>query len=241
VARRGVDWYPVFLDLQGIPVLVVGGGAVALRKVKGLVQAGADVTVVAPALEAGFRRLKIVHLLRRGFREADLRNACLVFAATNQPQVNARVAAAALERGVWTNVAAPPEAGNLLVPAALRRGRLCVAISTGGASAAAAKALRLELEKSLDAAWSGFLELLEGRRARVLATVHDATRRRRLLQALGRAKWVKRIRAQGREAAARAMDKLIDLETNGRMRRTTTTRPQHGVTKRTMATGNGKH
>jgi len=214
MARRLMDWYPVFLDLQGLPVLVVGGGSVALRKTRGLVQARADVTVVSPELRTGFEQLKNVCLLRREFREEDLSLASMVFAATNNLQINTRVAAAAREHGLWTNAAAPSEAGNLLVPATLRRGKLCVAISTSGVSAAAARALQQELEKTLDAEWSAFLELLEDRRTRIMDTVLNATRRRRLLQTLGSASWVKRIRAQGREATARAMDELIELEAN---------------------------
>lgn len=209
------DLYPVFLDLHELPVLVVGGGAVAERKIKTLVRAGARVTVVAKDFRPALLRMKGLQCVRRGFKPADLGAACLVFAATGGPALNARIAALALERGVWVNVAAPPEAGNLLVPASFRRGNLSVAVSTGGASAAVAKAVRQELERTLDAAWGVYLELLERRRRRILASVGDPARRRALLQSLGRPEWVARLRREGRAKVARAMDALIVLAAAG--------------------------
>ncbi|MBI3829202.1 MAG: bifunctional precorrin-2 dehydrogenase/sirohydrochlorin ferrochelatase [Planctomycetes bacterium] len=215
-ARRRSDLYPVFLDLHGLPVLVVGGGAVAQRKVLGLRRSGARITIVSKRFTPELARMQEIRRVRRGFRESDLREACLVFAATDDPGLNARIAALALERAVWTNVAAPPDAGNLWVPASFRRGSLCVAISTGGASAAAAKALRRELERTLASSWADFLGLLEARRGRVVATVSDPRRRRRLLKELGRADWAVRIRRKGAASVARAMDRLIERARNGR-------------------------
>lgn len=207
--------YPLFLDLRGQPVLVVGGGKVAVRKIRGLLKAGAQVTAVAPrfvsSLEPWNRRALggRVRLLRRPFRLADLHKKRLVFAATGDSKLNAHIAQRARRRGVWTNVAAPPEAGDVQVPACLRRGRLCLAVSTGGASAAAAKSLRKWLALHVDGAWSVYLALLEARRPRIKAAVRDPRVRRRLLQALGRVEWVSRIRRQGRAEAGRQMDAKI--------------------------------
>lgn len=212
--RRRSELYPAFLDLHGLPVLVVGGGAVAQRKVLSLRRTGARITIVSKRFTPGLTRMNEVRRVRRGFRESDLREACLVFAATDDPGLNARIAALALERAVWTNVASPPDAGNLWVPASLRRGSLCVAISTGGASAAAAKALRRELERTLDASWAEFLRLLEARRGLVVSSIADPKRRRRLLKELGRAEWADRIRRHGVAAAAKKMDRLIELARN---------------------------
>lgn len=206
---RASELYPAFLDLHGLPVLVVGGGAVALRKVKSLLPTGARITVVAKTFSAGFSRMKDVQRVRRAFKEPDLREACLVFAATDDAALNARIASLALEGAVWTNVATPPEAGNLVVPGSLRRGSLCIAVSTGGASAAAAKAVRKTLERTLDSAWGSFLKLLEARRRGILAAVPDPRRRRRLLQRLGSPDWVDKLRREGRDAVAREMDALI--------------------------------
>ncbi len=141
-------YYPLFLDLNGKPVLIVGAGKVALRKAKGLLEAGARVTVVAPAWDAGFERLP-VRLLRRAFRPSDLRGACLVFTAANVRAVNRAVAREAARRGIWANVADSLEECDFLVPARVRRGRLQIAVSTGGESPRMAAELRRRLEAVL--------------------------------------------------------------------------------------------
>src|SRR4051812_41844237 len=93
-SRRPMRHYPIFLDLQDRPVLVVGAGPVALRKTRGLLEAGARVTVVAPDALPEFADLP-VRLIRRPFRAADLAGAVLVFAATDDRNVNHRIGIAA--------------------------------------------------------------------------------------------------------------------------------------------------
>lgn len=219
MTRLGPAWYPLFLDLRGLPVVVVGGGAVAARKVRGLLRAGARVTVVAREVYAPLARDSRIRTLRRAFYPASLNGARLVFAATDDAALNARIARLARRKRIWANVAAPPEAGDALVPACVRQGRICVAISTGGASAAAARNLRRELSGRLDRAWGVFVDLLEVRRKRIKARVAGAGARRRLLKALGSAHWVAEIRAQGRAAVARKMDALIQKTARKKMRR----------------------
>src|SRR5690242_15654645 len=92
-------YYPIFLDLAGKPVLMVGAGKVALRKTKGLLEAGAAVTVVAPRAEPEFTGLPLTLRLRK-FRPADLNGAILTFAATDDRQVNRAVTLAARRRGI---------------------------------------------------------------------------------------------------------------------------------------------
>jgi precorrin-2 dehydrogenase/sirohydrochlorin ferrochelatase len=207
--REAASWYPVFLDLHGLPVKVIGGGAVAARKVRGLVDAGARVTVIAPRFCASLARRRGIVRVKRAFRTGDLKGARLLFLATDDPALNRTMAVEAERRGLWANVASPPEAGRISLPASFRRGPLCVAVSTGGASAAAASALRKDLSEHLDAAWSTFLELLKSRRRKVQHSVDDPERRRRLLLALGDPIWVTLIRSKGARAAARRMDELI--------------------------------
>jgi precorrin-2 dehydrogenase/sirohydrochlorin ferrochelatase len=202
--------YPAFLDLRGLPVVVVGGGPVAARKARGLAKCGARVTVVATEFSAACKRLRGVTRHRRPFRPGDLRGARLIFMATDDLELNTRIGQLAEKRGIWANVASPPEMGRLAVPACVRRGRLLVAVSTGGASAAAARALRQDLSARLDPAWGTFLDLLRRRRHKLLQKVSDQLRRRHLLLALGDPIWVTLIRRKGRAAAARRMDELIN-------------------------------
>jgi precorrin-2 dehydrogenase/sirohydrochlorin ferrochelatase len=155
-------YYPVALDLRGRACLVVGGGAVAQRKAGGLLVAGALVTVVAPEarpLPEGV----IVHL--RPFAEADLADVALVVAASDDRELNARIAGLARERGVWVNVADDPEAGDVILPAVARRGGLQVAVSTGGASPALAQRLRARLEDEFGPEYGELVALLGELRA----------------------------------------------------------------------------
>lgn len=207
--------YPVFLTLEGVPVLVVGGGPVAARKARELVACGADVTVVAKSFSTPLARSRNVKRIRRGFRPGDLREQRLVFAATDDPALNTTIAALASNQGTWVNVAKPPEAGNLTVPSSIRRGPLCLAISTGGSSAAAAKSIRKELEKHFDVAWGKYLRLLGSRRDRIRNRVPNPAKRRRLLQQLGQLKWLELVRKKGARVAGRQMDELIDQVAGG--------------------------
>src|SRR5690242_19638048 len=125
--------YPIFLDLRDRPVLVVGAGPIALRKTRGLLEAGARVTVVAPDVLPDFDDLAVrVH--RRLFRASDLAGAVLVFAATDDRAVNHRIGVAAKGRGIFANVADSAEECSFVVPARITREGVQIAISTSGRS-----------------------------------------------------------------------------------------------------------
>jgi precorrin-2 dehydrogenase / sirohydrochlorin ferrochelatase len=138
--------YPVFLDLHGRSVLVVGAGKIALRKTKGLLDAGARVTVVAPSCLPDFDSLP-VRLLRRAFRASDLGDAVLVFAATDNRRVNRRIHRAAQARGILANIADSAEECDFVVPARVQRGDVHIAISTGGKSPRVSAELRRKLDE----------------------------------------------------------------------------------------------
>src|SRR5689334_16865575 len=97
------NYYPIFLDLAGKPVVVAGAGKVALRKATGLLEAGAQVTVVSPRIKPEFEDLPLT-IKRRRFRNADVEGAALVFAATNDRAVNHQVARAARRHGIPANI-----------------------------------------------------------------------------------------------------------------------------------------
>src|SRR2546425_12459583 len=142
-----MGFYPVFLELAGRHVLVVGGGLVAERRVHGLLAADATVTVVSPALTPALAALESGGRLRhhrRGFEPGDLDGVDLAFAATDRGEVNAALFVAARARGVWVNAADDPAHCTFILPAVVRRGGLSVAGSTGGPSPALARAVRGE-------------------------------------------------------------------------------------------------
>lgn len=140
--------YPIMLDLRDAPVLVVGAGRVAGRKIEGLLRAHADVTVVAPSVGAEVQDLA-VHVVARRFESADLDKVKLVITATDDPAVNAAVAAEATARGIWVNSADDPANCTFALPAVARHGAVTIAVGTGGSSPALASHLRGELEKWL--------------------------------------------------------------------------------------------
>ncbi len=143
---------------------MVGGGGVANRKARKLLQARARVVVVSPDVRPELASMA-VEVRRRPYREGDLEGAFLAFAATNRREVNAAVAWEAQERGVLVNVADEPSEGDFALPSTLRRGQLQVAVSTGGASPTLAQRIRQELEEVFGHEWAGVVEALhEARR-----------------------------------------------------------------------------
>jgi precorrin-2 dehydrogenase/sirohydrochlorin ferrochelatase len=156
------------LDLEGQSCVVVGGGPVAVRKARGLSAAGAVVTLVAPTFCHEARELATsgqARLIERTFEDADLRDALLVFAATDRSDVNDLVQATAERYGALVNRADAVGAGDFQVPAVVERDGLVVAISTGGRSPAFAASLRRELERVLAPERVQLLELYEHARA----------------------------------------------------------------------------
>jgi siroheme synthase-like protein len=140
--------YPIFLDLKDRPVLVVGAGKVALRKAKGLVEAGARITVVAPEWEPEFETMQ-VRIVARRFRASDLAGCTLVFAATDDRLTNHRIGIAAKGKGIFANIADSVEECGFIVPARVQRDSVQIAVSTGGESPRLSAELRRKLEDIL--------------------------------------------------------------------------------------------
>ena len=163
--------YPVFALIAARPCLVVGGGSVGERKIQDLLEAGARVTVVSPALTpilaARAARGEIRHLAG-DFQEEQVAGMALVIGATDDQEVNARVSAAAQSRGIWVNIVDQPDLCTFIVPAQVRRGELTLAISTGGASPALARKIREELELRFGPEYGPYLAMLQAVRTRLL-------------------------------------------------------------------------
>jgi uroporphyrin-III C-methyltransferase/precorrin-2 dehydrogenase/sirohydrochlorin ferrochelatase len=144
--------FPLLLDVQGRRVVVVGAGTVAARRLAGLVEAGADVTVVAPEVSAEVAQLADaagVAVVRRSFEAADVAGAWLVFACTDVPEVNADVVAVCTERQIFCVRADAAASGTARTPAVLRRDAMTVAVS-GGDDPLRAVALRDAISVALD-------------------------------------------------------------------------------------------
>ncbi len=167
--------YPVTLSLGGRRCLVVGGGAVALRKVLGLLEEGARVTVVAPEvvpdLEEQARSGRVI-LERRDYRAGEAAGYALVLAATDREEVNRRAFDDAAAAGIWVNVADDPDLCSFHLPARVRRGPLEIAIGSGGNAPFATRRFRQLLERRLGAEWGPWAE--------AAARFRDEVRRRDL-------------------------------------------------------------
>ena len=151
------------LDLEGRRCLVVGGGAIALEKVQGLLACGADVTVVAPEVSPELAELP-VQLLRREYVPEDLAGRLLVVAATANEDVNLRVAADAEAENILCNVVDTPDLCNFILPAVHRQGPIAVAVSTGGASPALAQRIRDDVARAIGPEYADLARQLEGLR-----------------------------------------------------------------------------
>ena len=156
--------YPIFLNLSGRLCVIVGGGEVANRKARKLLQARAEVVVISPEVKPEIESMA-VEVRHRPYEDGDLEGAYLAFTATDSREVNSAVAREARDKGIFINVADVPSDGSFALPSTLRRGGLQVAVSTGGASPTLARSIRGELEKQFGPEWAGLIEELRRRRS----------------------------------------------------------------------------
>ena len=157
-----MSYFPIFLEISGRPVLVIGGGEVAERKIANLLEAGAEVTVISPDVTESIARWsknKLITLMARRYQAGDLAGFGLVFVATDDHEANARVHSEGRERGAWVNAADDAAHCDFILPSVLRRGDLTVAVSSGGGSPALARTIREELEIYLTAEYEQLAKL----------------------------------------------------------------------------------
>ncbi len=162
--------YPVLLQMENRLAAVIGGGEVAFRKVRDLLEAGARVRVISPELHEGLLELnkdedERLDLQRREYRPGDLEGVQIAFSATNDSAVNRQVFEEATERGIFLNSVDDPPNCSFIVPSFVRKGELILALSTGGASPAMAARLRRQLERCLPDNVAEILDALRGARS----------------------------------------------------------------------------
>jgi precorrin-2 dehydrogenase / sirohydrochlorin ferrochelatase len=163
------------MNLEGKPVLVIGGGRVACRKVKSLLESGASVVLISPEIHDELQNLaekaKIVWLAEN-FSESSMDrypDAVLVFGTTNHRDVNVKVYEACLARRIPCNIADVPDLCTFIVPAVITQGDLMIAVSTGGSSPALARRIREDLEQSFGPEYAEMTKLMGELRKLVLS------------------------------------------------------------------------
>ncbi len=167
---RGFPYYPVFLDIKGKKCVVVGGGQVALRKVKVLLEHGADVEVISPDLCPELTELArsgAIRMVARGYQAGDLKKAFVAIAATDNDETNQRVASEARKNSVLINVVDNATSSDFILPSYLRRGQITVAVSTNGVSPALARKIRSRLEEELGEEYGRLASLIGETRTEV--------------------------------------------------------------------------
>jgi precorrin-2 dehydrogenase / sirohydrochlorin ferrochelatase len=182
-------YLPIFIDASGRHCVVIGGGEIAERKTRSLIEAGAAVTVVSAALTAGLAAMAnggAIRHLARIYQSGDLEGAFLAFEASGEIETERVAAAEARARGVLINVADVPELCSFIAPAVITRGGLQIAVSTGGASPAFARKIREELEDGFGPEYELMIDLLAASRQWLRVREGDLSARARLLTSLVR-------------------------------------------------------
>lgn len=166
---------PVALNLENRRVLIVGGGPVAARKAMACLECGARVRVVAPELCEAFAHLKVEHHARV-YESDDMSDCVLVFAATNSRKVNAQVLADAHNSHVACNVADDAQESDFHGAASVRRGDICVGISTSGGSPALARHLKARVDSCIGPEYETLLQLMSENRETLKASGEQTAR-----------------------------------------------------------------
>ena len=175
--------YPITLQLANQLCVVVGAGAVGLRKLAGLRQAGARVRLIAPDIPATLSDPEL-ELCRRPYRPGDLAGATLVFAASNDRALNAAIAREARSAGLLVNVADSPEESSFTLPAVGRQGGLTLAVSSAGASPALSALVRDHLADQLGPEWATVLEIAASLRQKRLTPPQGSEYNQQVLRCL---------------------------------------------------------
>ena len=196
-----MPYYPILVDLKGKKVVVVGGGAVALRKIETLLECGASVKVISreliPELKEYLDEGKI-KLIGREYREEDLEGAFMLIAATDDKTLNSRVSKFARDRGMLVNTVDQPSDCNFIVPSVIKRGDLVIAVSTSGKSPAMAKRIGEKLRNQFGDEYKDFLVIMGKIRKEILAKGLSQEENSRIfneiadsfmLEAIGRKDW----------------------------------------------------
>lgn len=179
-------YYPIMLNLTGKKVVVIGGGAVAARKIGTLLEAKAEITVVSPELHE--KMIPALHdylftWKQKNFDPTDVADAFLIIAATNQAAINLQVYENTSNHQL-INVVDRPDLSSFIVPASFHRDKLTVAVSTSGAMPGLSRKIKQELAAQYDDAYEEYLRFLEQARQRVLQEITDSNKKRNILSSL---------------------------------------------------------
>ncbi|MEJ2364253.1 MAG: bifunctional precorrin-2 dehydrogenase/sirohydrochlorin ferrochelatase [Deltaproteobacteria bacterium] len=205
-------YYPIFLKVETRLCLVVGGGEVGARKVKTLLSCGASVALVSLELVEWLEEKieeGVVDLLGVHYEEKYLEGCSLVIAATDDLELNRRIAKDAEKRGLLCNVVDYPQEGNFILPALIQRGALTLAISTSGKSPALARQIREDLEHRFGEEYADFLEIMGAVRSRLLRESQDSLTNKEKFDSLVRSELLELVRRRDFAAVDSILQKVL--------------------------------
>jgi siroheme synthase-like protein len=206
-------FFPIYLNLSGKRVVVIGGGEVAERKVASLSGTDAAITVISLTLTSQLLTLSksnAINWQKRSYVPGDCSDATLVFSATDDPNVNHQVWEEATQAGILINTADQPSLCDFIMPAVVRRGELAVAISTGGASPALAATLREQLSEALGTEYEELLEILSQARPEIQQRFQDERDRKAIHYRILQSNLIDLLKRQDRKGAERVLRSVIE-------------------------------
>ncbi len=207
-----MGYYPILLRLDDKIALVAGGGEVARRKVETLLEFGASISIVARELIPELKKLVdngTIRLVGKEFKPRHLDDVCLVIAATDDRQLNHKIAERARKKGILINAVDQPSDCNFIVPSILKRGELLIAISTSGRSPALAKGIREKLEGQFGGEYETFLILMGRLRNEILAKGLSQEENSQIFHGIVRSDILKAISGDDWEGVSSTLSKIL--------------------------------
>ena len=207
-----MKYYPINLDINNKKCLVVGGGNIGLRKVNTLLQCGAIVTLVSPQLHEELKDLGLenkIKVLNRAYLSTDLDDKFLVICATDDEEINEKVASDARGHNILCNIADRPKLCNFILPAIVQRGDLVLTISTSGKSPAFAKKLKEQFEKEFGDEYNIFLKIMGEIRKLVLSKQQDYEKNREIFEKIIDSDLVEMIKYQRFDKADQLLQRIV--------------------------------
>jgi precorrin-2 dehydrogenase/sirohydrochlorin ferrochelatase len=202
-------YYPLYVDLRGKRVVVVGGGMVAGRKIESMAEAGARVKVIAPEIIQDIEKMTDIEITKKDYEKGDLKGAFLVIAATDNMSTNVAVREDALEMRIFCNVVDKPEMCSFIVPSVVEKGPIKIAISTGGVSPALSRKLRREIGGFLGDEYATLATIMGKIRPLVLSREGGYENHKRIFDVLVNSELMDAIRADDRVLAEKILFKAL--------------------------------
>ena len=206
------NMYAISLNIKNKNCIVIGGGNVAVRKIQGLLECGANVTVISKEVAPVIQELEskgMIKLKLQPYTQGDLGDSYLVICATDNEGLNAKVAKECLGKGILVNVVDDPSLCSFFVSSTIRQGDLAISVSTNGQSPLLASKIKRELESQFGTEYKAFLELLGYARKRAKAECNEPEKRKLIYKSIVNSDVIELLRSGQESLAKERIDQCI--------------------------------